>query len=881
VALDAGTRIGSYEIGALLGRGGMGEVYRARDSRLRRDVALKVLPASMAGDRDRMARFEREAQVLATLNHPHIAAIYGFEEHDGQHAIVMELVEGRELAVPQPVDEALRLALQMAEALEYAHERGVVHRDLKPANVRVTSDGAVKLLDFGLAKALETTGVDDAETRLAHSPTLSLAATQAGTILGTAAYMSPEQAKGRPSDRRGDIWTFGVVLFELLTGQRLFAGETVSETLANVIKDPVAIDTLPHDTPPSVRRLVARCVDRDLRRRLQSMGEARIVIEDAVSGVHAAESVSAPPSRASGLWLAWALAALATVVAGATAFAWWTRTDSVSPGPTYSYTIPPPPGTMLTTFRPAGPGLAVSPDGRSVAFVAEEKGVAHLWIRDLASMGVRRVDGTQGAYYPFWSPDSRHVGYFANGKLARVSPAGGSPSVICDAPDGEGGAWWQDAGDDGVVVFAPQQAGPLQRVRAAGGIPEAATTLADGEQAHAFPQFLPGGQRVLFAVRGGPKPGLHVATLGQRDHRFVLDSGRAVLAPPDWLLYANGPTLMARRLNLDTLQLEAEAAIVAERVSTGTSSQRTAFSVSATGVLAYRSGLGSDSTQVSRFSRDGRHLGVVLEPGEYSQLALSPDSRRLAVSRIVAGQRNVWVKDLASGVVSKATSAYGETGVVWSPDSTRVAFSNRQLFEAALGSGKEVVVSGFEDWGRLEDWTPDGEFLVSKNGDSVFLVPAHASAASAANVAPRAIFTEPYQIDNIRVSPDGRWVAYMSTESGVAQVVVAAFPSFEQRRQVSTVTASQPVWRADGRELFFHIGSLKLAAVDVTPRAEGLEVGPVRELFDTSVAMLSQSVHLYDVTRDGQEFFVREPAGGTAAVEPLYVVTSWLARLSR
>jgi serine/threonine protein kinase/Tol biopolymer transport system component len=951
--LNPGTRIGPYEVVGSLGAGGMGEVFRARDTRLNREVALKVLPGAFATDADRMSRFEREAQLLAAVNHPNIAAIYGLEDAPstgaGQaacRAIVMELVEGPTLAdlialaperadVPPPdpsapppatspsrgsaasrparppsrssgdpsanaaasvparaprralpVSEALEIARQIADAVEYAHDRGIIHRDLKPANIKVNPDGSVKVLDFGLAKALDEAS-PASHPHGTMSPTLSLTATHAGVILGTAAYMAPEQAKGKPADRRSDVWAFGVVLYEMLTGQRMFAGDSVAETLASVMKEQITFADLPAETPQAVCRLVARCLDRDPRRRLQSIGEARIVIEDAIEGVVVDEAAPQPvqASRPAASNWPWALAAVAGLAAaGAVAWA-WSRPVATAPA-VARFTVPPPDGTTITGYRSQASNLAVSPNGKYVAFVADEAGRERtIWVRALDSLIAQRLDRTEGATYPFWSPDSQHIAYFANGSLMRISVAGGAPLKICDAVDGEGGTWFQEEGKDGIIVFAPTQSGGLQRVLAQGGVATPVTKLAEGETAHIFPQFLPDGGRVLYLARG-KKQALYVQSLGSDERTFVMDSlARAAFSPPGFLLYLRDGTLLAHRFNPDTLSLEGEPVLIAEDIRFGGNNGRNAFGISSNGVLAYRGGGFGGNVQITWYTRDGKADGSALESGEYGPIQLSPDDKRLVVIRGSADDRDLWLKELTSGVFSRLTSAAGaEVDPVWSADSNRVAYvgnseGKRGLFVTLIGSGKHTPIPGAgED--TLEDWAD--KYLLTRRGRAVSLLPAPEESPSSASAAIKAqeVLNEPYAVDTFQVSPDGKWVAYTSLESSQPEIIVASFPAFTDRRQISTggAGAVQPRWRADGRELFYVTRDERVVAVDVKAGAT-LETGPVQTLFQATINTAFQ-VHMYAVTRDGKRFLIREPVGReTGTVEQLYVVTNWTSVL--
>jgi Tol biopolymer transport system component len=866
----------------------MGEVCRARDTKLGRDVALKVLPDTFAADPDRMARFQREAQLLAALNHPNIAAIYGLEDEGSRRAIVMELVEGQTLTGPIAIDDAIRIARQITEAIEYAHDRGIIHRDLKPANIKVTPDGSVKVLDFGLAKAMDEASDPVMNALATMSPTLSLAATHAGVILGTAAYMAPEQAKGKPADRRSDVWAFGVVLYEMLTGDRMFGGDSVPETLASVMKDEITFGKLPAETPHAVRKLVARCLERDPRRRLQSIGEARIVLEDASAGVVADDAVSTVPiapvrySR----W-PWAIAGVAILALLATLAFAWRRPAAPLPLVT-RFAIPPTDGTTLTAQGPNASHLAVSPDGKYVAYVADESGRDRtIWIRALDSLTATRLDRTDGAAFPFWSPDSKDIAYFSGGKLMRVSLASGSPHTICDAPSPEGGTWFQANGQDGEIIFAGTTEGPLQRVLAQGGRPKPITMLAPGETGHSSPQFLPDGQRFLYLARGS-KPGIYVQRLGSSDRTFVMESmGRAVFAPPAFLLYLRDSTLFAQHWNLDTLRLEGDPSPIAEGVRNGGTNGRNAFSVSSSSVLTYRGGAGG-TFQISAYTREGRRDATLIDAGEYGAFQLSPDGNRLVMVRGTANDRDLWVKELSSGVFSRLTSApEAERDPVWSPDSRRVAYVGSEngkdrLYQTVIGSGKQTLITNDALAGfNLRDWTPDGTQLVLRRTGTVGVLPVPKEGEAAATAASlKILVNEPYAIEQLRVAPDRKWVAYTSNESGQPEVNIASFPAFGDRRQISTggAGAVQALWRADGKELFYVTRERKMMAVDATSAGSTLRTGQPHVLFETTLNP-NNAVHLYAVSSDGKRFFVRETLSREGSVEPLYVVTNWTSLL--
>jgi hypothetical protein len=514
-----GTKLAHYEITQKLGAGGMGEVYEAADSRLGRSVAIKLLPEAFTHDADSVLRFEREARMLAALNHLNIASIYGVEDFGGQKFLVMELVPGETLEErirrgPAPLNEALAIARQIADALEAAHEKGIVHRDLKPANVKVTPEGKVKVLDFGLAKALDPEVPDSS---LSNSPTMSMAATRQGVILGTAAYMAPEQARGRAVDKRADIWAFGVILYEMLTGGRLFKGEDASEILASVIKEQPRWEAVPAEA----RRLIRKCLEKDRTKRLRDIGDAWDLLDEPVPAAPDPQVVvSRGGWRSKAPWIAAAVFAIAAAVA---IWVSWPAAPALSSAPV-RFSLAPPEGATMTGANPAGPQAVVSPDGRYIAFIADENNstARALWVRAVGSLSAQKLDRTENAALPFWSPDSQHIAFFANNELRRIPVSGGSPVKVSAAGSGDGGTWTQDANGEGVIVFAASPASSLQRVPAAGGVPAPFSKLEEGEAGHIYPQFLPDGKRVLYFVRQGSKPGIYVQELGSQERKFVL-----------------------------------------------------------------------------------------------------------------------------------------------------------------------------------------------------------------------------------------------------------------------------------------------------------------------------------------------------------------------
>src|SRR5581483_11406777 len=843
------------------------------DTRLDRIVALKVSKEQFS------ERFEREARAIAALNHPNICALYDV----GPNYLVMEFVEGENLSGPLPLDTAVNQARQIAEALEAAHERGIVHRDLKPANIKVTPQGSVKVLDFGLAKALSD---DPPSGSMQDSPTLSMAMTRAGMILGTAAYMSPEQAKGRPADRRADIWAFGVVFYEMLAGGQTFSGDTAAETLASVLKEAISFDRLPADTPPAIRTLLNRCLERDLRKRLQAIGEARIVLEGPMEAPPDSRAEAPPQTEVRATSRAgWMTAgALALALVGLAAWTWWPRPAPVEVG-SIRFTVAPPEGATLTSNAPNAMQVAVSPDGHYVAFIADESGKGRsLWVRALGSPTAQKLDRTDGAGFPFWSPDSQNIAFFADSKLKRIPVSGGSLLTICDAANPDGGTWNRD----GVIIFAPEPNGPLHRVLAAGGVSAPVTTLdkAQQETAQRFPQFLPDGQRFLYWARGA-KTGIYVQSLESNQRTFVAATpGRAVFAS-GFLLFLRDNTLLAQRLNLKSLRPEDEPVSVAEDIRSGGANGRNAFSVSENGVLAYRSGGGAGNVQLSWHTRDGKPAGTALPAGDYLQIELSPDDKQAVVERAPTGSGSVdlWLLDLTTNVFSRLTSGPdSERDPLWSPDSRRVLYT---VFDGKEPSIREVVIGGadsavFADGmpNSLDDASRDGKLLVyhTPGGMSVSVLPLSGERK------PQVVFQTPFQKDQLRLSPDGRWIAYTSYESAnQPEVFVAAFPAFTGRRQISAGGGLMPRWRSDGKELYYVSFDRRVMALEVKSGST-LQIGVAKPLFQfPGGTPLSSTTYTWAVTSDGQKFLVREPVGvsNTGEIEPMHLVINWPAALGR
>ncbi|HEV3214743.1 MAG TPA: protein kinase [Vicinamibacterales bacterium] len=890
MALSAGARLGAYEIVSALGAGGMGEVYRARDTKLGREVALKILPPTFTNDPERLARFRREAQVLGALNHPHIGAIYGLDDANGQQFLVLELVDGESLdrriaRGPIPVEEALGIARQIADALEAAHDKGIIHRDLKPANIALTRDGDVKVLDFGLAKATEAGGASSVD--LANSPTITSPAmmTGVGIILGTAAYMSPEQAKGRTADKRSDVWAFGCVLFEMLSGKRAFEGEDVSDTLANVLKTQPDWNALPATTPPAIRRLLGRSLEKDRKRRLADIADARLEIQEGLT--KPAGDARQPVSAAHGTFpwvLATAVLAVAVLVLGFVHF----RETPLQPR-TIRFQVPLPEKTM-------GPVFELSPDGRTLAITASEGGRRRLWLRPLDSLNAQALPGTDDASYPFWSPDSAFIGFFAQGKLKKIALAGGPPQTLCEAPNGRGGAW----NANGVILFSGLGSG-LSRVPAAGGIPAAVTKPANSGAIHRFPEFLPDGSRFLFLINGGNSSGTPQATgiyVGSLDGvtpptRVLPDQSNAVFAAPDasgtrgYLLFRREGTLMAQPFDSGRIAMSGDMFPLAEQVGNSGNTNHGAFSVSENGVLAYASGdvtIGGllQGRELVWMERTGKRLGAIGQPGLFFAAALSADEKRISFAIATQGGdgSDEWVYDVTRGVPSRFTFRTGlSADGVWSPDGSRIVFSggNNSLYQKpANGAGQEELLARAGVNTRSLDWSGDGAFVVyqtqsgGQTGTDLFLLPL------GGNRQPVPYLQTPFDEADAQFSPDGRWMAYASNESGQPQVYVQAIPASGAKWQISTAGGDQPRWRRDGKELFYVSADQKLMAVPVKTGVS-FETGSPQPLFDIQPVYGPLTGRFaYQPTADGQRFLVTAPVSGGVA-PAITVVLNWQA----
>ncbi len=871
-----GKSIAHYRVTTQIGAGGMGEVYRAKDSRLGRDVAIKVLPEAFAADPERMARFEREAKVLASLSHAHIAGIFGLEETNGTRALVMELVDGPTLAEriakgAVPLDEALPIAKQIAEALEYAHERSIIHRDLKPANVKL-SDAGVKVLDFGLAKALSDE-VSASGSDLTKSPTLTAASTKLGVILGTAAYMSPEQAKGKAVDRRADIWAFGAVLFEMLTGRQTFAGETVSETLASVMKDEPDWKSLPASTPSRVRDLLQRCLVKDPKQRLRDIGDARIRLEEELSGAPdaTAATTAATPAKRRGIPVV--PAAIVALVAAAIGVGAGRVLRKPAAPPMFQATLTFPDEMRLDEENAS---VVISPDGRTVAVAASAKDhPQQLWLRRFDSDVSTPIVGTNGATYPFWSPDGRFVGFFADRKLKRVPTNGGTVQTICDAVDARGASW----SEKGTILFSPGPLTGLEIVPASGGTPQSLTTLEKNGETHRLPRFLPGGKRALFVVGSADLAPGHIECLDIESKKrtpVTECQSEARYLGTGHLAFMKDKNLVVQRFDASSLKLLGEPVPIAESVQFNVYRYTGGWDISEHGAFVYTTGVGVENGQLTWFDLEGQELGTLGTPNPVIGLDISSDAQRVVTSER-AEQFDLWIWDVARGVRTRFTfGPEAATNPIWSRDGRTIYFgtgSGTVFAKSADGAAAATKIYELADtWVVPESISPDGkELLLStqlrETGTDILVMTLGDSAE------PRKLFASPANEDNARVSPDGRWVLVTSDESGREEVYVYPYPSLQGRWQVSSDGGSHGEWLPGGRAILYRAPDQRLLKVDVQAIGESFQIGEAKTIFGKrAVPNVGEPAH------DGKRLLVAVPQGGSSLT--LHLVTDWRSLLA-
>jgi len=877
-----GKTLGTFECTALLGKGGMGEVYKAKDQKLGRDVAIKVLPEEFAKDADRVARFQREAKLLASLNHPNIAAIHGLEESDGIHFLVLELIEGDTLADRLkrgaiPVEESLKLALQIAEALEAAHEKGVIHRDLKPANIKVTPDGKVKVLDFGLAKAFAG---DQAEVNLSHSPTLSEAATLQGVILGTAAYMSPEQARGKPVDKRTDIWAFGCVLYEMLTGQAAFQGEDVTEILAAVVKSGVNLDLLPANIHPRVREVITRCLQKEQKRRYSCIDDAQYEIEQVLAdprGVFAQPSVTTKPKKKLRLGLPW----IATVfVLGGIIFGiavWMLRPTQPRQVIYFDHDLPE--DQEFTDF--AMKSVAVSADGSKIVYVANRK----LYLKYSNELAARPIQGAdENPLNPFFSPDGQWVGYFTQGQLKKIEISGGAPVKLCSASDPFGATW----GTDGTIVFAQADTGVMS-IPVSGGTPK---TLVEAEEGEVIfgPSLLPDGEWLLFTVTkyAGParwdEAQIVVQSLESGERKTIVAGGSdARYVPTGYLIYALGDDLLAVGFDVNSLERTGQTVSIIEGtkrarypvVGSGTAN----YDFSESGMMVYIPG---SNPQTSRrilvwVDRNGKEEPLELPPDSYRTPRISPDGNMVAMTIASGEGSDIWIRDLVRKSMNKLTlDEANDSYPLWTPDGERIVFwSDRAeggiYWKAANGTGEaEMLIEGEGRNMFPASWADNGNALVF---ESISLQSGYSDPAidiglmsMEGDYKSKLLITGRFYETNPNVSLDSRWIAYLSNESGQFEIFVRPYPEVDKERKIiSTNTGQEPRWSPDGRELFYRGGdSMMVVKVETDPIFKAsIPESVFQDIYFSEIG------HQWDLAPDGKRFLMIKGSEGDVIADEI------------
>jgi Tol biopolymer transport system component len=876
--LHPGSKVGAYEVVSLIGAGGMGEVYRAHDARLNRDVALKVLPEAFAVDASRVSRVEREAQLLASLNHSGIAAIYGVEHSNGAPVLVLELVEGVTLAEqltagPLAIDDALRIAHQIAIALEAAHEKGIIHRDLKPANIKVTTRGQVKVLDFGLAKMLAP---ETEPTPLANSPTMSLHATKAGEILGTAAYMSPEQARGRPLDRRSDVWSFGCVLYEMLVGAAPFNGATVSDLIASILKSEPDWKALPAETPGPIERLLRRCLVKDQAMRLRDIGDAQLEVAEALAAPEVERAGPLAPRPTIVRRLAWLAAALALALLTFVL--------------TRAYVVPQPeprPVVHSTIQWPASVAggnpsarWGISPDGTALAFVAQSGPQPPMvWLRALDATTARPVPGTERAQTMFWSSDSRFIAFFADKQLKRIAVGGGSPFTICSCVSDTGGTWSANG-----VILIPH-GNVIQRVADAGGTPTPVTVLdqANGETGHVHPVFLPDGRHFIFlAMRGIEPRGTFIGTLDSSERTPLVEGAANTRFARGFLVFVKGTALMAQPFDPATRVLSGDARPVVEQITllpNGTA----VFSVAQNeDVLIHGDPLASRRRHFEWRDRAGKPIRTIGDDDDYWDAQLSNDGRYLSVSAATTGSdREIYIIDAERGNRAALTDDPGTaSGQVWSHDGSRIVYQSTRngrydLYEKTVATGQEraIFTEGAQKF--VHDWSADDRYLVYTTSDAgqfdLWVLPLTGD-----------LKPQPFQPSRAsehfpQFSPDVKWIAFHSTENDVTEVYVAPFPGPGRRIPVSRNGGTQPRWQRDGKALFYISAANRLMSVAINTAGGTLTAREPEPLFEIPAG----SRWRYDVSPDGQRFLVVLPEAERVGYALLPMIMNWTELLRR
>jgi Tol biopolymer transport system component/tRNA A-37 threonylcarbamoyl transferase component Bud32 len=907
MALASGTRLGPYEIQSPLGAGGMGEVYRARDTRLDRTVAVKVLNAQLVASTELRARFEREAKVISQLQHPNICVLHDVGNEGPIDYLVMEFLQGESLAErlrkgPLAAEQVLSIAIEIADALEKAHRAGVVHRDLKPGNVMLTKSGA-KLLDFGLAKPLSAT-VASGTGRTSSASVFAAALTQtmpaqspasplstAGAVIGTVQYMSPEQIQGIEADARSDIFSFGVMLFEMVTGKRTFEGKTQASIVGQILAvDPPSVSILRPQTPPGLDRVIRLCLDKDPDERIQTAHDLKLQLQAiAEAPLATTQAPVVAPARRS--FLPWAAAGVLAIAAIAFALAYLQslRAPQVS---VHSYILAPEKATFVLTGNDAGPPV-LSPDGLRVAFVAKSAdGKQMLWIRPLNSTVAQLMSGTEGATYPFWSADSRYVGFFAASKLNKLDASGGPPQALCDASAGRGGTW----NSAGTIVFAPDTTSGLARVDAAGGTRVALTILDPKETSHRWPDFLPDGNHFLYFAHGSTNAdsGIYLAALDSKQRKLLLrNDSNAIYAAPGYLLFVRDNTLMLQGFNLRSLALEGGVKPMADHLAVNTDTWRGILAASANGELLYQHGAASGGSQLFWYDPSGKQGEPVLsETANYYQPALSPDASKLAFVLENNGIGDIWVLDLTRHTKTRITFGplYSDWPVWW-PDGKSIVFSYgpsgtldslyRQNADGTGSKEKLLETPGISEFPFSV--SPDGRYIACMRNDrksnagwDIWALPMFPDKSGEQKPFP--VVATNFQDVGPSFSPDGKWLAYANNETGRFEVYIQPFPSGAGRWQVSTAGGSRPNWRKDGKELFFFSIDQQVMAVDVSQKGASLQLGAPHALFKATTVTTSNGP--YTVSADGKKF-VMNTVLPQSITEPLTLITNWPADLKQ
>lgn len=881
MTLAPGSKLGRYEIRSKIGEGGMGEVYLAYDPKMNREVAIKILPAGLSLDKDRLARFEQEAQAAGSLNHPNILIVHHIDTQDGAPYIVSELLEGETLrermgGVALPQRKAIDYALQVAHGLAAAHEKGIVHRDLKPENVFITNDGRVKILDFGLAKLSGAGDVTQSQTEV---PTRRVK-TDPGVIMGTIGYMSPEQVRGKATDHRSDIFSFGAILYEMLSGRRAFRGESSADTISAILReDPPDLSSTNPNINPSLERVVTHCLEKNPEERFHSARDLAFAIE-ALSGstnISGSTIIGAVPTARRQLpqRLAWITAALFLLAALVLGVLYFRRVPSEERLVRFVVGIP------ERTTDISSP--LISPDGHTLALLATSEGKRFIYIRPLDALAAQRLNGTDDAYLPFWSPDGRYLGFFANGKLKKIEVTGGPAQTLCDAKEAAGGTWNRE----GIIIFGLNNNG-IVRVSAAGGSPTLVLKLDESrkELLHSYPFFLPDGRHFLFQTWNGRSEdsSIFVASLDGGERKLLLkNDSNVAYAAPGYLLFARDTTLLAQPFDASKLQLNGEPFPVVEQVTFSAGIGYSNFSVSENGTMVFWSG-SATNRQLAWFDRSGKQLSSVGPPGEYNDVVLSPDEKRAALQRDDGTNSDIWLMDLTRGVPLRFTfNAALEDDPVWSPDGSLIVFNTsrdgaRGLYrKVSSGAGNEELLVKAEAVTNGSDWSPDGRFIVfesadPRTGSDLWVVPLFG------DMKPYPVLQTEFNETHGHFSPDGRWLAYVSNESGRDEVYVQSFPPSGGKWQVSTGGGAQPHWRRDGKELFYISIDRKLMAVNVQ-LGQTFAMDSPTPLFQSQVARY-EAPNRYAVSNDGQRFLVNTAVEGVSQT-PITVVLNWTSTLRK